>query len=244
MSQHLQDPPVKGSERLDRRVIRRVLDSMQRVHIPAFFEAAAAARIYQCLTTETPWQLSLNAGERHIDLTRAQFESLTEEERTRLLDSVNRSAQTGFQYIFENFPIYDLYVKGEFRDHYLMRVYEYLNSPDFLGFAREVTGLADIALADAQATAYRPGHFLTTHDDLVEGKHRLAAYVLSFTPHWRADWGGILQFIDADGHIAEGFMPTFNALNLFRVPQRHSVSYVTPAGNAGRYSITGWLRSA
>jgi SM-20-related protein len=67
---------------------------------------------------------------------------------------------------------------------------------------------------------------------------------LNLTHQWRADWGGILNFLDADGHVAEGYVPAFNALNLFRVPQRHNVSYVAPFAMNGRYSITGWLRAA
>ena len=35
-------------------------------------------------------------------------------------------------------------------------------------------------------------------------------------------------------------MPTFNALNLFRVPTKHYVGIVTPYGGM-RYSVTGWF---
>jgi Rps23 Pro-64 3,4-dihydroxylase Tpa1-like proline 4-hydroxylase len=52
-----------------------------------------------------------------------------------------------------------------------------------------------------------------------------------------------LQFIGEDGHITEGYVPRFNALNLLRVPQKHCVSFVTPAATGGRYSVTGWLRA-
>src|SRR5690606_24819670 len=103
--------------------------------------------------------------------------------------------------------------------------------------------MEDIAFADSQATRFSAGHFLTTHDDDVAGKQRRAAYVLNLTPHWRTDWGGVLQFIDADGHVTAGLAPKFNALNLFRVPQQHAVSFVTPSAPSSRYSITGWLRA-
>jgi len=49
---------------------------------------------------------------------------------------------------------------------------------------------------------------------------------------------GALQFYDRDDHIEEGYLPTFNALNLFRVPKRHSVTQVTSFGGL-RYSISG-----
>ncbi len=107
---------------------------------------------------------------------------------------------------------------------------------------RELTGLSDISWADAQATLYRPGDFLTVHDDRIGGHKRLAAYVLNMTPGWRADWGGVLQFLDPSGHVAEGYVPTFNALNLFKVPALHSVSQVALYGGL-RYSVTGWFHA-
>ena len=58
----------------------------------------------------------------------------------------------------------------------------------------------------------------------------------------RPDWGGILQFLDRDGHVADGYVPVFNALNIFRVPQLHNVSSVVPFAGHARLSITGWFR--
>jgi SM-20-related protein len=37
-------------------------------------------------------------------------------------------------------------------------------------------------------------------------------------------------------------VPSFNTLDLFAVPQRHSVSIVTPSAQHRRYAVTGWLR--
>jgi Rps23 Pro-64 3,4-dihydroxylase Tpa1-like proline 4-hydroxylase len=232
------------SDQLNRHAIRQAFQRHDRVHVPGIFTQETATRVYQALERETPWQLSLNSGAGHVDLANEVVQVMPAAQQVLLVDAINRGASAGFQYVFHNFPIFDLYQQGRYRDHYLMRVYEYLNSTEFLIFARDVTGLDGIEFVDAQATLYRPGHFLTAHDDSQAGKQRLAAYVLNFTAHWRADWGGILQFIDEDGHIAEGFTPAFNALNLLRVPQKHCVSYVTPAAIGGRYSITGWLRGS
>ena len=121
-------------------------------------------------------------------------------------------------------------------------VYDLLNSAPFLAFIRALTGDSRAAYVDAQATRYRPGDFLTAHDDDVEGKNRLFAYVMNFTPAWRADWGGLLAFHDADGHVAEAYTPTFNALNIFRVPQVHAVTQVASFAAGPRLSITGWIR--
>src|SRR5581483_603150 len=86
--------------------------------------------------------------------------------------------------------------------HYWAEIVRFLNGPEFLGLARSITGVEEIALADAQATLYRPGHFLTTHDDNSPGLNRLAAYVIGFTSAWGPEWGGLLEFIGEDGQIS------------------------------------------
>jgi SM-20-related protein len=237
-------PAIGLAKPLDRKLIASVYARAGRIHIRPIFSHASAEAIHRCLATEIPWQLHLNDGDRPINLAAAQFEELPAADRTRFLQSVYAAAGQRFQYLFNSFPVSDIHERGEHHALYVMRLYEFLNSNEFLTFAREVTGVPSIALADAQATLYRPGHFLTHHDDLIKDKKRVAAYVLSFTPRWVSDWGGILQFIAEDGHIAEGYTPTFNALNLFKVPQLHAVSYVAPFAQAGRLSVTGWLREA
>jgi hypothetical protein len=237
-------PTLCLDKSLDRKLIASIYARAGRIHVKPILSVGCAEALHRCLTTEIPWQLHLNARDRPVDLLGATLGELPESERMRFLDCVHASAGQGFQYLFNNFPISDVYERGEQQSLYVMRLYEFLNGAEFLEFARDVTGVSTIALADAQATLYRPGHFLTHHDDLQGDKKRVAAYVLNFTPQWVPDWGGVLQFIAPDGHIAEGYTPTFNALNLFRVPQLHAVSYVAPFSRAGRYSITGWLREA
>ncbi len=56
--------------------------------------------------------------------------------------------------------------------------------------------------------------------------------------------GGVLLFQDEARNVTGGFPPRFNALNIFRVPQWHSVSQVASFVTAHRYAITGWVRSA
>jgi SM-20-related protein len=67
------------------------------------------------------------------------------------------------------------------------------------------------------------------------------AYVFSFTKNWKIDWGGLLQFHDDENcKIIDSYVPAFNALTIFRVPQWHSVSYVTPFAMGPRYAVAGW----
>jgi len=208
-----------------------------RVHIRNALTPRSAERLHRCLAKETKWSVTFNKGGDFLDVAYA-----TLEERSQLALSAMRRASSEFQYVFDN---HRLSRDGEpYPDpaHCLARIVEFLNSPHVLGFLRDVTGLQAIAWADAQATLYRPGDFLTLHDDLTGGHKRLAAYVLNMTPNWRAEWGGVLQFLDESGHIDEGYVPVFNALNLFRVPMLHSVSQVAIFGGL-RYSVTGWFHA-
>jgi Rps23 Pro-64 3,4-dihydroxylase Tpa1-like proline 4-hydroxylase len=148
----------------------------------------------------------------------------------------------GFHYMFDSLRISDLAEKGEPLDPAYAAAYAFLNSAAFLDFVRALTGDSRPNHVDAQATRYERGHYLTQHDDKKPSSGRLYAYVLNLTPHWRTDWGGLLNFIDADGHVAEAYSPAWNALNLFRVPQPHAVSCVAPFAGAPRLSITGWVR--
>ena len=193
-----------------------------RVQIGPALETECAQRVYECLRSEVPWQLHFNDADRTYDLPGDQLQLLPEANRVLLLDAIHAKAQRRFQYLFNNFPICDAYEASRLHELYVMRVMELLNSAAFLDVARSVTGVSNISHVDAQATLYRPGHFLTCHDDRVEGKGRVAAYVLNFTPGWRADWGGILNFLDDGDDVVEGYTPRFNVLNIFRVPQRHA----------------------
>jgi len=77
----------------------------------------------------------------------------------------------------------------------------------------------------------------------LQEKNRRAAYVLGMTPIWRTEWGGVLLFHDEQQLTIKGLVPRFNCLNLFQVPQLHSVSEVTRSAAYRRYSVTGWLRA-
>lgn len=201
-----------------------------------------ARRIYKSMLESTNWNLVFNDGGKHVDLSAAHLTALGKQKVLQLQKGIYAQAQNSFQYCYNNYPIYDAYKAGENKGHVLHKFYEWLNSDEFLEFARLATGFDDISFVDAQATQYRPGHFLTTHDDTHEGKNRRAAYIFNFTPDWPADWGGFLQLLDDEEHIRRGLRPTYNTLNILKIPQKHSVSLVAPFAGAMRMSVSGWLR--
>jgi SM-20-related protein len=236
MSETLAEVPALNPA-LAREPFAQAFRERGRVHIPDILTRESSIRLLKVLQNETRWTLTLNKGGDFLDI-----ENPPLAERHRLAVAAWERARGGFQYFFDNHRISRNGESYPDPSHYFARLIHFLNTPEFLGVIREITGLEAIAWADAQATLYRPGDFLTQHDDRIGGHNRLAAYVLNLTPVWRPDFGGQLQFFDASGHVAEAYVPTFNALNLFRVPALHAVSQVAPYGGF-RYAITGWFHA-
>nr|WP_314442104.1 2OG-Fe(II) oxygenase family protein [uncultured Sphingomonas sp.] len=237
------DLTLRLSDQLDPERLAASYAAAGRLHVPNFLHPDDAALLHTSLRTRQDWRLVVSQGERSFDLDRAAQAALAPEQRRQLEQAVHAEARYGFQYLYESIRVPDDEAQRGGGDPLLVFA-RFLSSPPVLNFLRRVTGQPAIDFADAQATAYGPSHFLTAHDDEVPGKNRHAAYVFNLTPRWRIDWGGLLLFQGADGHVEQGFTPTFNALNLFAVPQPHSVSMVAPFAANRRYSITGWLRGA
>ena len=181
---------------LDREAIHQDFERRGYAHIPDVLLSVDADRIYKTLLGETPWNFVFSDRGKHVDMTRAQLDAMDKQQIVQLQQDIYAQAQDSFQYCYNNYPIFDAFHSGENKGHPLHDFYEWLNTENFLDFARAITGHDDISFLDAQATRYKPGHFLTTHDDSHEEKSRRAAYIFSFTPDWPADWGGFLQLLD------------------------------------------------
>ena len=229
---------------LDPAKLRPAFERFGRLHLPGIFAVKDAQAIHAALVA-APYHRSLTAAGKSYDIALETLAAMPPERRAELEAAILEGGKAGFQYQFDAWRLSDLMEADQRTGGALAPlegVYDLLNSEAFLSFVRTLTGDARPAYTDAQATRYRPGDFLTAHDDDIAGKHRLYAYVLNFTPAWRPDWGGLLAFHDADGHVSEAYSPTFNALNIFRVPQQHAVTQVASFAGAERFSITGWIR--
>lgn len=233
--------PILNALSPERRVaIRERLHRTGRAQIDSFLTEETAGALYE-LARDADYNVVTRRGSGHVDLPSAWLASLEPAQKQSLGQAVQKSASDGFQYLYDNYPVFDLVQAGQagasWRD-----LAAFLNGEGFLGLMRDLTGEDRIAQADMQVTRYRTGHFLTEHDDHAEGKNRYFAYVLNLTPGWRIDWGGLLAFHGEDGNVAEAFTPRFNTLNLLRVPTPHSVTQVALSAGGDRISITGWLR--
>jgi len=222
--------------------VRGVLARSGRVHVPELFSHDAVQEVYEACRA-LDWKLVFRGTRTNYDFAAKDVSALEVGQKAALLDSINAQASTGFQYLYDSYRISDFAEAGTLEPGPLASFFAALNSEEMLKRFRALTGDDRIEYLDAQATRFRPGHFLTAHDDHQPDKHRLYAYVINLTPVWRADYGGLLMFIGDDGHIAEAYTPRWNALNILKVPQPHAVSVVAPFARGARYSITGWMRA-
>jgi SM-20-related protein len=217
--------------------------SRGRVRIRNVLDAASATRLHRCLLGEVPWRLVYHDGTRNVVVEADEFQKLEPAGQRDLMQRVLAGARERFQYLYNSYPMVTAYLNRQDPHLFLHRVLEWLNEAATLETVRQISGISSLKKADAQATLYRPGHFLTLHDDGGTGNEmRRVAYVLNMTEDWRADWGGQLQFMTADGEVEESWIPGFNTLALFRVPMKHAVSYVAPYATRPRLAVTGWFR--
>lgn len=232
------------SNAIDREAAARTFTATGRVQIRDVLAPDAAGNLHAVLERGTDWGIGWTAeGQKGFNLRGDALRALPPRERAQIGDAAALAARQGeFAFVYGRYPMVEAYKEGWDPGHPLDNLLEHLNAPAMLDLVRAVTGIPEICKADAQATLYAPGHFLTRHDDSDAEEGRRVAYVLGLTRDWRPDWGGYLLFFDDDGDVVAGLRPRFNALNLFRVPASHNVSYVPPFAPVGRFAITGWFR--
>jgi Rps23 Pro-64 3,4-dihydroxylase Tpa1-like proline 4-hydroxylase len=232
--------------RLDPATLARLYKAHGRIHLPDILDPTDAQRLHRALVG-APWSRTFLVDGKGYDVAREEYARTPTEVRQQVEEAIARGGRTGFQFDFDTWRISDLLEAGKRQGGAvadLEAAYDLLNGEAFLGFVRRLTGDDRPVYCDAQATRYRAGQFLTAHDDNLAGKDRLYAYVLNLTPAWRIEWGGLLTFHDADGHVAEAYAPKFNAINIFTVPAWHSVSQVASYVDQDRLAITGWIRGS
>ena len=210
------------------------------VRIREFLTKEAADSVLEAMTKDIEWKFATTVDGKDTLFSAAEWRALGHQQQQAILQKSAIAARNGFHYAIEYYQLLSAYMEQWEPKTYLHTLAAFIRSEFFLNFTRQVTGLEEIAEADCQATRYQAGHYLTMHTD-GHIDRRLVAYVMGFTPVWRPDWGGLLQFFDQNGDITSGFKPTFNTLTMFAVPRDHSVSFVAPCAGGPRLTVTGWL---
>ncbi len=214
----------------------------RRMQIRDFLSEQSARAVYDELH-QLPWGLVYNDGANVVQMAPDRVAELDGREAARIMAGIQERARSQYQFLYSYFPLLTAYFSPNSPRFGIFDFYEFINNPRTLALIRTVTGLDNIRWADGQATWYKPGHFLKAHTDEEAATGRLAAYVMNLSPTWERDWGGLLQFFDADDNVEQAFKPSFNTLNIFTIPQHHSVSMVATYVQAERMAVTGWFRS-
>lgn len=224
---------------LDVARIRSEYEAAGRVRIYSLL-AEGAAELYEHLIAREDWFHAFTTDRGIIKLTAADKEALTPQEWAEIEAEAHERARRTFQYRYEAVRVPEP-AEASALDDPLARFVDWLHGDELRRFLESITGYSRFSFREGQVTAFGPGDFLTGHDDGVLGKDRLCALVFGLTPSWRLEYGGLLMFHGEMDRTCAGNVPRFNSLDLFKVPQQHSVSLVTPAAPHRRISVTGWL---
>jgi Rps23 Pro-64 3,4-dihydroxylase Tpa1-like proline 4-hydroxylase len=215
-----------------------------RVQIPDILEPTYAEQIQAVLAEEKEWSLAYQSDGKAERIEPAAYAAMNPEDRAGFIARIARDACGHFAYIYENYSMVERYDDPAREDHVLRRLVDVFYHEPILDFIRRLTGDTRIARVRIQATRYLPGHFLKCHDDTgYDEQQRRYAFVFNFARRWQADWGGLLHFLDGDGRVVDSFVPRYNSLSLFKVPQLHCVSQVAAWAEEARYGLTGWFMS-
>jgi SM-20-related protein len=232
---------IRLNPRLDPRDYAATYARDGMVQVPDLLDEASAEWLDLALEHDTAWHLSLKTPEGGKLLSPQEMQALGRDAIGARIQKAVAEGRDGFSFIYLVYPTITTLLAGEDEGHATHALVQFFNDTPFTTFAKAVTGEASVTKIDAQATWFRPGDFLTQHDDTGVGERR-AAYTLGLTRDWRPDWGGQLMFHDANGDIERGFKPGFNVWTVFKTPRMHSVAPVAAYAGGKRRSITGWLR--
>jgi SM-20-related protein len=227
---------------LDAAPFARTYAAEKAVQVRDLFEEALAYELEQTLLS-LPWRLICQNEERqNIILAREQIAAMSGEERRALEDGIRERAAENFGFTYFTYPMIEARLGNWDPGHPIHALTDFLNSAEFIAFAKAVIAEPRLTKIDCHATNYQRGHFLTRHRDEGDKLERRAAYTIGLSRRWEPDWGGLLVFLDNDFNIKRGFTPGFNVLTVFDGLMEHTVTAVAPFAPAPRLSIAGWFR--
>ncbi|MBB3169626.1 2OG-Fe(II) oxygenase [Simiduia aestuariiviva] len=203
------------------------------------FLAPAVASHLQQLMLQQPWDLAFSQSRKGQILRAADIAKNPQREQQASAQAW--AEQESFRFSYHNIDLVKACIEKRPVAPDLIALLEIFNTPAYHALMAQLTGCSDFTRISAQATWYRPGDFLTLHNDFVHEEQRFFAYVLSLSDRWQASYGGLLHLFDEQGNERAKVVPQFNCLTLFKTPQQHLVSKVIDNTAGARLAITGWL---
>lgn len=206
------------------------------VRIENFLPADDAQSLSAYLSETVSFDNAFHLEGRNRQASDQEVAELPLESRRQLYQSIYKDAAKGSGFLYGRNKV------TEKSPEQLSDILSLINSEKVVSLIKKITNKPMLTHADAQATRYRVGDFLTRHVDVLPGETRQIAYVLGMSPFWHPDWGGLLQLFEKNGTPTKAWSPLYNSLTLFEVTNVHSVTSIAPFAAKNRYSITGWFR--
>ena len=230
---------------LDVESLARSFKIDRRLIIENFLRTEVAEQMHSACLDSVPFEIQYVQDGQYKSLSQSEASKYTPDEQRKINAQIMNAARQG-----EGF-LYDGYLRSRVKTtqesmlneklSFLHEIFAEIGGKDVLDLISGITGSNELTGAEPQYTRYMPGHFLTRHKDVVDGRDRRFAFVLGLTKGWHPDWGGLLQFYQEDGTPRDAWMPRFNVLSIFDVSHIHAVTYVTPFAAVPRLSMTGWF---
>ena len=224
---------------LDRKALKAAFKKDRRVLLADFLAGDGAEQLFAFIATRLRWGLSFNEGEKAVVYTPDRLAGMTGRRQRDLLQKIFTRAQTGYQYLYKCFPITTDPAVSAVSDEIIHDLLDFLNGDAVLALIREISGVTELAAAEAEVAFFAQQHFAGRHDGGANGGGKRLAFEFGLTRDWRTDWGGYLQFFDEDGDVVAGIPPGFNTLTLFALPQDHNIGMIAPFTDVARLAISG-----
>lgn len=238
-------PLLKVNPDVDRARFAKAFATTGRIQVPDVLVPESAAALRDILAKQTPWLTTWCAGSGGANyILPDRLATMDPNEAASIEQAILDSGRKGeFSYLYMSYPLDVAFANKWHPGAIQEQVRDELRGDEFASLLRDITGKSEIVGADGYLTLFAPGHFLSLHSDEGSKWRRVVAFVLNLTfTEWKPDFGGYLTFYDDEGNVEGGFMPRFNSLNVFAVPQAHSVTKVAPFAPMARAAISGWAR--
>jgi SM-20-related protein len=225
---------------LDRERAKAEYAFRKRVQLRDVFTPESAEAMHVALSSEASWGIAYWDDNQTRLVPAGQVEQLTNSRLERMSRQVQlQAAQSQFSFAHRSCPLWTASGAMPGLSETLAGIAAFFASADFVALVSEITSVANLKRADAEAMVHGPGHFRGLGDPRGGASGRIA-YEWGLSKDWPEDWGGQLLIFDDHGDIAQGYRPRFNALTLYDAGLRNAIAHVAGHAQRGRAAIGGW----
>ncbi len=164
---------------------KRLYQENNIVRIENVLEAKTCAQLQKVVSSDIEFSSAFVHNGRVVTATDRELAALSESNKQNVQREIYENAGKGVGFVYGTYKVnQEPQVNST-----LSRFHQWLNSTATLDTIMRLSGVNGLKSATCQATRYRPGDFLTRHNDHNEQEARKLAYVFNLTEKWHPDWG-------------------------------------------------------